>query len=240
MNIIADLHTHTVASTHAYSTITEMVSAAKEKGLFALGVTDHSMTMIGAPDEIYFRNLHVLGEYIDGIRVLKGIEANIANFNGELDADDKLLKHLEWVVASLHSITIDDGEPNVEKCTAAYLGVCDNPYVNVIGHSGSDYYAYDYETVIKRCAQTSTLVEINSSAMRNGRSNVENCIKIAKLCMKHNARVVVDSDAHILTDVANVPEAVKMLESIGFPEELVVNSSVHNLKEYFKEKNISF
>ena len=240
MNIIADLHTHTVASTHAYSTITEMVKAANDKGLYCLGVTDHGMTMVGAPDEIYFRNLHVLGEYIDGVRVLKGIEANIADFNGRLDANDKLLKHLEWVVASLHSITIDDGEPNVEKCTSAYLGVCDNPYVNVIGHSGSDYYAYDYETVVKRCAQTSTLIEINSSALRNGRSNIKNCVKIAELCKKHNARVVVDSDAHILTDVANLPEALSMLESINFPSELVVNSNVENPKEYFKEKNISF
>lgn len=240
MNIIADLHTHTVASTHAFSTITEMVAAAKENGLVALGITDHAMTMVGAPDEIYFKNLHILGDYIDGVRVLKGIEANIADFNGRLDASGELLKHLEWVVASLHSITIDDGEPNIEKCTAAYLGVCDNPYVNVIGHSGSDYYAYDYETVIKRCAQTSTLVEINSSAMRNGRSNIENCKKIAKLCVKHNARVVVDSDAHIMTDVANLSEAIDMLNSIDFPSELVVNSSVYNLTEYFKEKNISF
>ncbi len=239
MNVIADLHTHTVASTHAYSTITEMVDSAKQKGLYALAVTDHGMTMVGAPDEIYFRNLHVLPEVMDGVRVLKGIEANIIDFNGKLDADDRLLRHLEWTVASLHSITILD-KPDAIKCTQAYLAVCDNPYVNVIGHSGSDYYAYDYETVIKRCAATSTLVEINSSAMRNGRSNINNCIKIAQLCKKHNARVVVDSDAHILNDVANVPEAIKMLESINFPSELVVNSSVDNLQAYFKENNISF
>lgn len=237
MNIIADLHTHTVASTHAYSTITEMVQQAAEKGLYALAVTDHGMTMVGAPDEIYFRNLHVLPKEISGVRVLKGIEANIIDYDGNLDATDRLLKHLEWVVASLHSITIL-GEPDVEKCTQAYLSVCDNPFVNVIGHSGSDYYAYDYETVVKRCAETSTLIEINSSAMRNGRSKIENCIKIAQLCKKHNARVVVDSDAHIQSDVANVPEAIKMLEGLNFPQELVVNSSVGNLKEYFKEKNI--
>lgn len=239
MNVIADLHTHTVASTHAYSTITEMVESAKQKGLYALAVTDHGMTMVGAPDEIYFRNLHVLPDYMDGVRVLKGIEANIADYEGRLDADNRLLRHLEWVVASLHSITIT-GEPDVNKCTQAYLAVCDNPYVNVIGHSGSDYYAYDYETVVKRCAQTSTLIEINSSAIRNGRSNINNCAKIAQLCKKHNARVVIDSDAHILNDVANVPESLKLLEDINFPAELVVNSSVENLHAYFKEKNISF
>ena len=33
MKIIADMHTHTVASTHAYSTIKEMAEAARDAGL---------------------------------------------------------------------------------------------------------------------------------------------------------------------------------------------------------------
>ena len=41
MEIIADLHTHTIASTHAYSTITEMVQAASAKNLYAIAITDH-------------------------------------------------------------------------------------------------------------------------------------------------------------------------------------------------------
>ena len=39
-NIIADLHTHSLASTHAYSTIREMVDSAAEKGLKAIAITD--------------------------------------------------------------------------------------------------------------------------------------------------------------------------------------------------------
>ena len=38
MTDIIDLHTHTVASMHAYSTIREMAAAAKEKGLALLGI----------------------------------------------------------------------------------------------------------------------------------------------------------------------------------------------------------
>lgn len=37
MKLIADTHTHTVASTHAYSTLQEMVHAAAEKGCLPLG-----------------------------------------------------------------------------------------------------------------------------------------------------------------------------------------------------------
>ena len=53
----ADLHTHTIASGHAYNTIQEMAMAAKEKGICLLGITEHSMTMPGTCSEIYFQNL---------------------------------------------------------------------------------------------------------------------------------------------------------------------------------------
>ena len=58
--IIADLHTHTLASTHAYSSVTEMIRAAAEKGLYAIALTDHARTMPGAPREWYFSSLHEL------------------------------------------------------------------------------------------------------------------------------------------------------------------------------------
>lgn len=45
--VVADLHCHTVASTHAYSTVTELARAAAEQRLLAIACTDHGP---GAPD----------------------------------------------------------------------------------------------------------------------------------------------------------------------------------------------
>ena len=41
MKLKCDVHTHTLYSRHAYSTILENVAAAKEAGLELLGSTDH-------------------------------------------------------------------------------------------------------------------------------------------------------------------------------------------------------
>ncbi len=237
MKIIADLHTHTIASTHAYSTVHEMVKAASDKELYAIAITDHGKAMPGAPGPYYFESLPIIPKEYLGVRVLKGMEANIIDYDGTLDCSDKLLNSLEWIVASMHTISLFE-KPTVEKCTNAYLAMCDNPNVNVLGHSGSEYFKYDYETVIKRCAQTSTLVEINNASFGFRKGSEERCKEIALLCKKYNARIVVDSDAHFLTKVGDVPNALKMLSDIDFPSELVVNSSVDNLNEYFKEKNI--
>ena len=41
MKTLLDVHTHTIASGHAYSSLQEMTLAAKEKGLEILGITEH-------------------------------------------------------------------------------------------------------------------------------------------------------------------------------------------------------
>ena len=38
--------------------------------------------------------------------------------------------------------------------------------------------------------------------------------------------IVVDSDSHICFRVGHVEGALEMLEEIGFPEELIINSSI--------------
>ena len=49
MNFNIDLHSHTIASTHAYSTIGEYVTAAKAKGIVMFANTDHGPAV---PDSI--------------------------------------------------------------------------------------------------------------------------------------------------------------------------------------------
>ena len=40
--LIADTHTHSIASDHAYSTILENIKAAQEQGLSYLAMTEHA------------------------------------------------------------------------------------------------------------------------------------------------------------------------------------------------------
>ena len=45
-NSVLDLHTHTVASGHAYCSLREMAKAASEKGLEVLGITEQNKTAL--------------------------------------------------------------------------------------------------------------------------------------------------------------------------------------------------
>ena len=236
MKLIADTHTHTVASTHAYSTLQEMVHGAAEKGLFAIGITDHGYEMPGGPGTWYFTNLHTVPNRMEGVWVLRGAEVNVMDYEGRLDIPEKDLQRLDWVVASIHSCCMPQGvTPTRELCTQLWLQIAQNPYVNVIGHSGSPAYAYNYERVIPEFGRQGKLVEINSHSFEARPDYIPNCRRIAQLCMEYRVPVVVNSDAHFSASIGDFSAALAMLEEMGFPEELIVNSSKERFCAYLRE-----
>lgn len=68
-----DMHTHTVASGHAYSTITENAHYAASIGIEYLGMTDHAPNMPGSSGFLHFLNLKVIPQYIEGVRDRKSV-----------------------------------------------------------------------------------------------------------------------------------------------------------------------
>lgn len=235
MNIIADTHMHTTASTHAYSTLQEMVHAAAEKGLYAAAITDHGISMPGAPGKWYFHNMRVIPHIFEGVLVLHGEEANVIDYEGNTDLEPDSLKDLDWVVASMHDICMPEEKPTVEAVTNSWLQVAKNPKVNVIGHSGSVMFEYDYETVIPEFGRQGKLVELNEGTFTNRRKSVSNCKKIIQLCKKFSVPIVVNTDSHFSTLVGCFENSLKLLEELDFPEELVVNSEVVRFQNYLRQ-----
>lgn len=231
MNIIADTHTHTLASTHAFSTIIENAEAASLAGLKYMAVTDHSPDMPDSPHMWHFLNLKMLPDEIKGVRILRGVEANIINNAGALDMPKDVLETLEWVVASFHAPAVRY-PMSIEDVTSAYLEIAKNPYVDVIGHSGTHKFGYDYDKVIPIFKENNKLIEINDNSFMVRNSSKRNCFEIAKLCKKYGASIIVNSDAHFAYGVGKVDKALNFLAEIDFPEELVINSSIERFEEY--------
>lgn len=234
MKLIADTHTHTLASTHAYSTVLENAKFASEIGLSYLGITDHAPGMTDAPHWWHFENLRVLPDELYGVKLLKGIEADLCGFSGELDVTNDQLSILSWVVASIHRQVMPKG--NVEEITSAYIGAARNPYVDVIGHSGLAAYPYDYDAAIQEFARLGKLVEFNQGTFFSRPASAENCVRIALCCKKHGCRTVINSDAHFAYRIGQAPDVFRMLREIDFPKELVVNADLNRFEAYLAER----
>ena len=234
MKLIADTHCHTISSGHAFSSILENIHVAKEAGLMAVAVPDHSPSTPGGPHVWYFNNLKVIPRQVDGIYVLRGIEANVKNPNADLDIPSDIKATFDWVVASIHDVSFD-GPHDIDACTQTWLNICKNPIVNVIGHSGLENYKYDYDKVIPEFGKKGKLVEINNASFICRKGNISNCVEIAKTCKKHGVSVIVNSDAHFCKQVGHCDLALQLLKEIDFPEELIINADADRFKTYLQK-----
>lgn len=82
MQIIADLHTHTLSATHAFNTLDEMAAKAAALGYAALAITDHGPAMPDAPHMWHFANQTALPLVLHGVAMMYGAEANVMDTNG--------------------------------------------------------------------------------------------------------------------------------------------------------------
>ncbi|MDD3394484.1 MAG: phosphatase [Clostridia bacterium] len=225
MKILADTHTHSMASGHAYSTIQENVRAAAEKGLELIALTDHAPAMQNTTSHAFFANLHVIPDELFGVRILKGIELNIMDFEGAVDMDQQTLSRLQLSIASLHIPCITPGtkEENTRACVCAM----ENPFVDILGHPGDPRYPLDYEEIFKAAKRTGTLLEVNNASLVPGgfrAGSDENIERILRMAMKEDVPVVVGSDAHFYTGIGDIFYVERLMEKIGFPAELVLNT----------------
>lgn len=240
MKLIADTHCHTIASSHAYSTILENAAEAKRKGLKFMAITDHVGVIPDTPGCWYFQNLRVLPKEIYGVKILKGIESNVLGPSGRIDIPEfNEGAGLDWVIASIHEIAWA-GAKTVENCTKAWINVAKNPVVNVIGHSGLVSFKYDYEQVIPIFKESHKLIEINASSFLVRKGSYDNCKKIAEICKKCSAQVVVNSDCHIATHVGRFDAALDLLREVDFPENLIVNANLDTFESYVKNYTTFF
>lgn len=240
MKILTDLHTHTSASSHAYSTLYENVLGAKEKGLELIAMTNHGPNMVDSTHYWHFMCLDDVPNMCSGVKILGGVELNILNKNGDIDLQPSILENkIDVAIASIHGVCYKE-EAGGDH-TETYLNVMKNPNIDILGHTGWVNYMYDLETVIGRAKEANVCIEINNHTFDVRKENIERCREIALYCKKIGAPIVVNSDSHFMSQIGNVSKAVKMLEEIDFPEDLIMNLNAERFIKYLeKKKNKKF
>lgn len=232
MNIVADMHTHTIASGHAYSTLNEMAAEAAHKGLLAIAVTDHGPALPGGPHMYHFGAMRFFPETICGVRIFRGIEANIIDARGTLDLPEHYLGKLDFVMAGLHEGCGFDGE-EAATYTEAVINAMGNPLVKAISHPGNPIFPLDYEAIVTGARRTGTALEMNNTSFSISRKGSRpNCERLARLIARLGAPLVIGSDAHIAQMVGVFDDAVAVVEDAGITETQVINSSLERLLQF--------
>jgi len=233
MHILTDLHTHSLASGHAYSTITEMASRAAETGLEALAITDHAPDFPGGPHKFHFHNMRVFPEYLEGVRLFTGIEVDIIDFEGNVDMNNEIMNQLDVVIASFHSPCIKPG--TIDEHTQALVNAAKNPNVDILGHPTDSDFPFHVERVVRTAKEHNTLIEINNNSLSPNsfrKNGWDNTLKLLEVCKKTETQVVVGSDAHIASVIGDFSDTYRIMKEAQFPENLILNRSLSTLNGF--------
>src|SRR5580700_2490816 len=216
-----DLHTHTDL-TDGVASLEDMVAAAARRGYAYYAITDHApnLVMQRMTDEKMLAQRDRVRALDADTELLHGTELNIGP-DGSVDWDADFLDGFDLCVASGHS---HFDQPRAEM-TRRFVAACENPRVNVIGHPTTRRIGrrppvdVDFGELFRVCARTGTALEINASPQRLDLPSDH--IRAAR---DAGVRFAVDSDAHSVADLGNMPFGVGTAQRGWLTPEDVINT----------------
>lgn len=204
--ILADLHVHTDWSDGKMSLV-EAAEAAQARGFRYIAITDHlrfAQAIPGLSGEDLRRQIEEirrLNDKLVGVRLLCGVEANIAK-DGTVDVPRELLPLLDLVIASVHT----HFRLSKKEMTERLVRAVEDEAVDVLGHPTGRLigerpaYEADWDEVFRRAAKAGTALEINANPQR-----LDLPAELIRRALDHGVRFLLGTDAH-------APEHLDFLE----------------------------
>lgn len=196
--IRCDLHVHSDWS-DGEMTLAALARAAAARGLTCIAITDHlkfAAAIPGlSPDDLrrQIEELRRLGEATTGVRILTGVEANIAR-DGTVDVPRDLLRDLDLVIASVHT----HFRLGRKEMTDRIVRAVEDEAVDVLGHPTGRLigerppYEADWDEVFRRAAKAGTALEVNAHPQRLDLGG-----ELIRRAIGFGVRLTVGTDAHV-------------------------------------------
>lgn len=207
--------------------IAAMATAARERGLSYLGISDHSMAAFYAgglkPDDVRRQHAEIdrlNAEATDGFRILKGIECDILG-DGALDYDDQLRDHFDYVIGSIHSRFSMERD----EMTARILRAMDDPRLTILAHPTGrlllqrEPYAVDLDAVIEKAVRTGVVLELNADPSR-----LDLDWRWCKIAAERGAGIEIGPDAHSPRGLDHVWFGVSLARKAWLTAAQVINT----------------
>ena len=195
--IKGDLQCHTKWSDGS-NTIEEMAKSGLNQKYEYLCITDHygNMKIAGALTDKQLqkelKEIENINKSFDELEILKGAEIDILP-DGSFNINQKLLKELDVVIASVHS----NFNQSKKEMTQRVIKAMENEYVSIIAHptgkkiNMKQPIQMDMDVVFDASKATGTFLEINSSPERLDLDDLN-----ARAAVEAGCKLVIDTDAH--------------------------------------------
>lgn len=231
-SIKGDLHLHSnfpLEPSHGpgVNPIEEIARKGKELGYKYVGISDHSPSFTNHSKEDVIRFIEKRTKYIQklnkskkSVRVLNALEIDILG-DGSLSVPDEALQTLDYCIAGIHS----GHRTSKELITKRMLNALESPYVDIISHptgrliNERGSYEADWEVIFKFAAKNKKLLEINAFPNRLDLRD-----DLVRLALKHEVKFVINTDAHEISQMENMPYGVAVARRGWVTSTSIVNT----------------
>lgn len=217
--------------------------AAAKAGLRQLGIADHGPAMrwgLGVESLDTFESIRSainrVQDTYSGLTILRGCEANIIDFEGNLDIPPDLQDDLDIVLAGFHvqikprSLVqgmnfllvgmLSGMSGYVEKQerirnTDTVIAALYNNRIDILTHPGLNI-NIDTAELAKASIQTGTLLEINCH-------HADKMLAFVKVAARYGAHFVISSDAHNPDHIGKYERGLEIAEEAGLCSEQLLN-----------------
>lgn len=218
-----DLHIHTIASGHAYSTIMESATYAGRIGIETIAITDHGPSMEGACHAGYFGNMARIPRKMHGVNLLMGCEANVIDLEGKIDLGTDTIKALDIVLVGLHKLTPYPANTSLAENTRALVRAITSSKIHIVSHPYRLDFPVDITELIRAASGQGVLMELNLSLLKlfgKKKEFLDQINLMIEVAEKMNVKIAVSSDAHIATEIGD--DSVLSDFGIQIPDGLVL------------------
>lgn len=174
---------------------------------------------------------------VDGVGILRGIESNIKNIEGEIDCSGPMLTSLDLIIAGFHEPVFPPQDRDTH--TQAMIAAMASGKVHMISHPGNPKYPVDIPAIAEAAARYQVALEINNSSFVSSRVGSEdNCRAIAAAVRDAGGWVALGSDSHTAFTLGEFTECRKILDAVDFPEERILNVSPRRLLNFLESRGM--
>lgn len=251
-DIKADLHVHTIASCHGFSTVLENMTYGIQAGMEYIAVTDHYYchgSTIDIMNEAHrMISVNRCSDRYMGMTVINGAEFNFGAADSVLACKD-ILNRVRWKLLGLHDWFLKKPIPSYTMKDITKIlfetvyDMSDGVYPTAIAHIErglKDTNDFSKDTLIKVmqnvlifAKDNDLYMEVNESSAKN--KDLQDIMRIwIKMAKENGNKICLGSDAHFALHVGIFDNAITLLNEVDYPKELILNCNRTALNQFCK------
>ena len=253
-DIIADMHTHTIYSKHAFSTLKENLDAAIMNGMKYIACTDHcyanTLTTIGEKNELARLSLINRVNPYHGTTVISSMEFNLTKGYCASIRHVCMREVIKYKPFGLHSWFYNIPNMEVDDLMKLFAYATKTYRCNAFAHIEREIdkmshgkYKHmegvpdEVKTVLRKIVEYAKahdiLLEVNESSIKDdGCGNYDRMRYWLSLAKDNGNRIVLGSDAHFCEEVGVFTNSIALLNELQYPRELIINCNEDEIKKF--------